>query len=244
MAGVSVLSTSGGGTTTDSTGHYRLSMGLADSLYFSYLGKQTLRFPAKEINPNQPFDMALEVSIDSLPAAFVRGNNYYLDSLETRKDYAKVFNYSPSYLSNMKGRKGGLGVGFDIDMLFSAKQNRRTEAFQARLLQQEKDNYVDHRFTRAVVRGVTGLVSPALDTFMVMYRPSKEFIESCEDEYQFYHYVQTWGKYFLEDWTARHPDIPPYGKDGGPPDSTRLRELVDSARLQALQPADSARGVR
>src|SRR5580698_8215179 len=91
MAGVSVLSTSGLGTQTDSTGHYRLRMGLEDSIYFSYLGKTTLRFPAKEINPNQSFNMALAVSIDTLPAAFVRGNNYYLDSLATRKEYSRVF---------------------------------------------------------------------------------------------------------------------------------------------------------
>src|SRR5580698_10582059 len=99
MAGVSVLTTSGLGTSTDSTGQYRIRMGLDDSVYFSYLGKSTLRFPAREINPNQPFNMALSISIDTLPAAFVRGNNYFLDSLSTRKDYAKIFGYGNPYFS-------------------------------------------------------------------------------------------------------------------------------------------------
>src|SRR5579863_2678973 len=114
MVGVSVLTTSGLGTQTDSTGHYRIRMGLEDSIYFSYLGKTTLRFPAKEINPNLPFDMAIAVSIDSLPAAFVRGTNYLLDSLENRKDYAKAFNYSANYLGKVKTTgRGGIGVGLD-----------------------------------------------------------------------------------------------------------------------------------
>jgi hypothetical protein len=214
MAGVSVLSSSGAGTMTDSTGRYRIRLGMEDSLYFSYLGKTTLRFPAREINPNQPFDMALSVSIDSLPAAFVRGNNYFLDSLQNRKDYARVFSYSPSYLTNMKtSARGGMGVGLNLDMFFNAKENRRMEAFQNRLLWQEQENFVDRHFSKAIVRHVTGLESPALDTFMVQYRPTQEFIQSCETEYQYYKNIQEWSHYFVDDWKLRHPDIVPMRKD-------------------------------
>lgn len=213
MAGVSVLTTKGLGTSTDSTGHYRIRMELDDSIYFSYLGKTTLRFPAKEINPGQPFDMAIAVSIDTLPAAFVRGNNYFLDSLATRKEYAHVFNYAGRYFNSVKSTgRGGMGVGLNLDMFFNAAENRRMEAFQDRLIWQEKENFVDHRFTKALVRHVTGLESPALDTFMVLYRPTKEFIESCETEYQYYHYIREWSHYFADDWKARHPDIPAYPK--------------------------------
>lgn len=209
MAGVSVLSTLGLGTKTDSAGKYRIRLALDDSIYFSYLGKSTMRFPVKEIGADRPFDMSLAVSVDSLPTVYVRGNNYLLDSLQTRKDYAKVFNYQANYLSNMKSnRRGGMGVGLNLDMFLNGKQNRRMEAFQKRLEEEEKDKFVDHRFSRAIVRRITGLDEPALDTFMVQYRPSQEFIQSCETDYEFYHYIQEWGKYFVEDWTVRHPDIP------------------------------------
>src|SRR5579863_1893326 len=148
MAGVSVQTTSGLGTSTDSTGQYRIRMGLDDSLYFSYLGKTTLRFPAKEINPNQPFNMALAISIDTLPAAFVRGMNYYLDSLSTRKEYAKVFNYGMPYFSGVKTTgRGGMGVGLNLDILLNGAEGRRMEAFQDRLKWQEEQNYIDHHFT-------------------------------------------------------------------------------------------------
>lgn len=209
MSGVSVLSTLGKGTSTDSSGHYSIRLALDDSIYFSYLGKSTLRFPVREIAASgQPFDMALAINIDSLPAAYVRGNNYYLDSLQNRKDYAKAFNYSSNYLTNMKTNRGGMGIGLNLDMFLNGKENRRMEALQKRLEQEEEDNYIDHRFSKAVVRRVTGLTQPALDTFMAEYRPTKEFIESCATDYEFYHYIREWGNFFAEDWAVRHPDIP------------------------------------
>jgi hypothetical protein len=213
MVGVSVMGTSGVGTMTDSVGHYSIRLSASDSIFFSYLGKFTARFPVKDLAPGQPFDMALQVSIDSLPAAYVHGRNYLLDSLENRKEYAKVFGYNRNYLNNMKmDRRGGMGVGFDLDNLFNAKANRRMEAFQKRLEEEERDKYVDHRFTPAIVKKITGLEEPALDTFMHDYRPTYEFIQSCATEYEFYHYIQEWGKFFNESWKENHPKATP-GKD-------------------------------
>jgi hypothetical protein len=234
MAGVSVLTTSGLGTSTDSTGQYRIRMGLDDSIYFSYLGKSTLRFPAKEINPNQSFNMALAISIDSLPTAFVRGNNYFLDSLSTRKEYGKFFNYGgmPYFNSVKTSGRGGMGVGLNLDLLLNGAESRRMDAFQDRLIWQENENYIDHHFTRSMVRRVTGLESPALDTFMVLYRPTREFIQGCESEYQYYHYVREWSHYFADDWKERHPDIPAYPKGGAGADSTAIKQAMDSAAMK------------
>src|SRR5579863_5325312 len=235
MAGVTVLTTSGLGTSTDSTGQYRIRMGLDDSIYFSYLGKTTLRFPAKEINPSQPFDMALAVSIDSLPAAFVRGSNYFLDSLSTRKEYAKIFNYGMPYFNGVKTTgRGGMGVGLNMDLFFNGAENRRMDAFRDRLVWQENENYIDHHFTRPMVRHVTGLESPALDTFMALYRPTREFIQSCETEYQYYHYIREWSHYFADDWKERHPDIPAYPKGGAGADSTVIKEAMMKAAVDTV----------
>lgn len=205
MRGVSVLSTSGVGTMTDSLGHYKIKVLSIDSLYFSYLGRATAKFAVVSIPVGYPFDMSLQVAVDSLPSVSVHGRNYLLDSLETRKEYAKVFNYSPHYLDNMKmGRRPGLGVGLDLDMLFDGKTNRRMEAMQSRLIWQEQDNYIDHRWNFSIVHKLTGLESPALDTFMRQYRPTYDFIQSCATEYEYYQYIQRWGKFFEEDWKIAH----------------------------------------
>lgn len=219
MRGVSVMSASGAGTVTDSLGHYQIKLSSDDSISFSYLGRATQKFPVREIPVGYPFDMSLEVTVDSLPVAFVRSGNYRLDSLENRREYKNIFDYSSNYFSPTNtGRSGGVGIGLDIDMFFSGAKTRRMEAFQQRLKDEEQDKYVDHRFTKAIVRRLSGLQSPALDTFMRQYRPSYDFIVSCETEYQFYKYIVDWAKFFEKDWDGAHP-----GDKSSPPVTSPAR---------------------
>jgi hypothetical protein len=207
MRGVSVLATSGKGTSTDSLGRYHIVVGSSDSLSFSYLGRATSKTAVRDLPKGYPFDISIHVVVDTLPTATVYNRSYRLDSLENRKEYQKAFDYNGSVLNNMKASRGAaVGVGLDFDMLLDGKTHRRMEALQNRLIWEEKDNYVDHRWSKAVVHRVTGLDTPVLDTFMRQYRPSYEFIQSCETEYEFYKYIQQWAKFFTEDWNNAHKD--------------------------------------
>ena len=125
------------------------------------------------------------------------------DSLENRREYKKAFDYGYSYVDKMNAGRGGrsLGVGIDLDLLFNGKKNRQMLALQKRLEWEETDKYIDYRWNRAMLTRVTGLEPPALDSFMRQYRPSKEFIQSCATDYEFYHYIREWNKYFSDDWT-------------------------------------------
>lgn len=205
MPGVSVVATSGGGTITDSLGNYSIKLRSTDSIYFSYLNKPTDKFPVKKIPADQPFDISLEVDIESLPTVLVNPKIYRQDSLENRIEYQKIFDYGKDYVTDVKSnRGGGMGVGIDFDMFFDGRKTRRILAFQKRLEQEEKDKYIDHRFTKALVKKITGLEPPALDTFMVEYRPSYEFIQSFETEYEYYKFISDWGKSFNEIWKEEH----------------------------------------
>ena len=207
MQGVSVMGTSGVGTVTDSLGRYSIKLPSEDSIYFSYLGKSTTKFPVKEIPFDQPFDMSLQVDVQALPSVYVRPRNYYADSLENRIEYQKIFEYGGGkYVENTKmNRRGGMGVGLDLDMLFDSKKDRRMLAFQQRLIQEEQDKYVDHRFTKPIVKKITGLQPPALDTFMRLYRPSYEFVKSFVTEYEYYKYISDCARSFAEMWKQDHP---------------------------------------
>lgn len=202
LPGVSVISNSGTGTMTDSLGRYRIRLQSHDSVHFSYLGKATRKFAVKDIPANQSFDMSLEVNIESLPTVVVRQNSYRLDSLANREEYRKVFDFERDYLAN---RSGGLGVGISLDALFSGKKMRQIETLRRRLEREEQDKYVDHRFTRGLVRRLTGLQPPALDTFMREYRPGYEMLRSFETEYDYYSYIKNWGRIFAERWKEEHP---------------------------------------
>jgi hypothetical protein len=195
MPRVSVLTTSGrAGTMTDSAGHYSIRMMAGDSIYFSYLGKGTQHFPVKGSQSVYPLNISLAVTVDSLPLVIVRPKLYRYDSLENRDEYRKVFEYSPEYLSSGSG-----GVGFNLDMLFNAKKNRQMLALQRRLLEQEQDRYIDHKFNKTLVKKITHLEQPHLDEFMKIYRPTYEFIQNCENDYEFYKYIKDCGVYYRRD---------------------------------------------
>jgi hypothetical protein len=208
LRGVSVTGTSGVGTITDSLGCYSIKLASVDSISFSYLGKATQKFPVKDIPLNQSFDISLQVAVELLPAVVVRQNNYRQDSLENRNEYRKVFDYEPDYLS---GQGSGFGVGISLSALLSGKKIRRMEALKRRLEQEERDKYIDHRFTKALVKKVTGLKSPALDTFVLHYRPSYETLLSFENQYEYYKYIKDQAIFFSDIWKKEHPDQP---KDG------------------------------
>jgi hypothetical protein len=199
MQGVSVLGTNGQGTMTDSMGHYKIRLAPDDSVYFSYLGKQTARFPVKGLVPGYPLDISLAVNVDSLPLVVVRPKPYRYDSLDNREEYRRVFDYEPDYFASGSG-----GVGLNLDMLLSGRKNRQMLALQRRLLEQEQDRYVDHRFNKTLVKKITGLQRPALDTFMRIYRPTYEFILHCENDYEFYKYIKDCGIYFSRMWRREH----------------------------------------
>lgn len=96
-----------------------------------------------------------------------------MDSLQNRKDYEKIFNYKkPGVAVSVTP---GLGAGLDLDQfiqMFQFKKNRRAEAFRHHLIREEQEGYVNHRFNKGLVRKLTGLSSPELDSFMKEYRPT------------------------------------------------------------------------
>lgn len=200
---VSVLSTSGVGTATDSLGHYSIKVSDEDSIYFSYLGKMTSKYPVKQLFPDQPFDISLPVSVDILKTVIVRQPSYRMDSLANRAEYRKAFDYGGPDFGSAPG--SGVGLGISFDMIFNARKYKRIEAFKARLEREEREKYVDHRFTKALVKRITHLTSPALDTFMVEYRPSYEQLQSFENDYDYYKYIKTFGEYFINQWKLSHP---------------------------------------
>src|SRR6202007_103617 len=113
LDGVSVISSLGRGTATDSNGNYVIVVSIRDSLYFSYLGRATAKFPVANINVLSGFDIALHVDPVELKEVKVMPRNYHMDSLQNRQDYAKYFNYrKPGFkVSSTTGSDGGAGVG-------------------------------------------------------------------------------------------------------------------------------------
>jgi hypothetical protein len=56
-------------------------------------------------------------------------------------------------------------------------------------LNEEREKFIDHRFSKALVLRLTGLVGAARDSFMIRCRPSYEFCLFA-GEYDFQHYIK------------------------------------------------------
>ena len=191
LDGVSVICSCGTGTTTDSNGNYAIRVDVSDSLRFSYLGRATQMFPVSMMNATTGFDIALHVKPTELSEVRVAPKNYRMDSLQNRKDYEKIFNYKKPGIELSDG-SSGTGVGLDLDQIinmFRFKRNRRLLAFQERLVEEEHDKFIDHRFTRYIVKKITGLSGDAEDSFMFRFRPSFEFTKIATD-YEFFDYIR------------------------------------------------------
>ncbi|MCZ2458315.1 MAG: carboxypeptidase-like regulatory domain-containing protein [Chitinophagales bacterium] len=190
MPGVSVLTTSGRGTSTNSNGHYEVTVMEKDSIWFSYLNKPTIKFPVLSIKTPLQFDIALQISIPVLGEVKIRPPDYRLDSIRNRQEYAKIFDYKRPGLK-VGPSSFGAGVGIDLDELinvFRFKRKRSMLSFQKRLIRQEQDKFVDHRFSKALVRRLTKLTGNELDSFMLLYRPSYLFTSIASD-YDFQKYI-------------------------------------------------------
>ena len=193
LDGVSVMSTAGNGTTTDSNGNYTIVVKMEDSLYFSYLGRLTAKYPVSSINIQGSFDIALHVDPTELKEVNVMPHNYHMDSLQNRKDYEKIFDFKkPGFKITSPTTNGGLGAGVDLDELinvFRFQRTKRIQAFQHRLVDEEQDKFVDHRFSKYTVKKITHLDGEELDSFMTKYRPSYEFCKNASD-YDFFDYIK------------------------------------------------------
>ena len=192
LEAVSVLTSSGKGTATNEDGRYSIILNESDSIWFSYLNKPTAKYAVKGILNKDNFEVALHVYPTTLKEVRIMPRNYRMDSLRNREEYAKAFNWQkPGIGSSLNVGPNG-GVGLDLDAfisMFQFRKNRRMQAFQDRLLREEAEAYIDHRFNRALIIRLTGLKGDELNLFIERYRPSLEFTEITTD-YEFQDYIK------------------------------------------------------
>jgi hypothetical protein len=192
---VTVLSTNGKGTVTDSLGRYSLDVSDKDSIWFSFLGKPTPKYPIVKITDITRFDIALRLKMNVMQEVRVRSHVYKEDSLQNRRDYAKAFNFKRPNISDMTSISSS-GVGIDLDeviRVFQFRKNKSMEKFRERLLEQERQKFVDHKFNKPLVRRLTQLPEADLDKFMLKYRPTYEFA-LFSSEYDFQYYIKKAGE--------------------------------------------------
>lgn len=198
IASVTVMSTNGGFTLTDSSGRYAISVGEKDSIWFSYQGKPTPKYPVMTIQDVTQFNISLRIKMDVMPEVRIHTRSYINDSLENRRAYARIFDYEKPSLGTMTS-VGAMGAGIDVNeliRLFQFRKNKSMLRFQQRLVNEERDKFIDRRFNKSLVRQLTGLEGEALDQFMQTYRPTYEFTAMASD-YDFRYFIKIAAEQFM-----------------------------------------------
>lgn len=192
LEAVSVMTSSGAGTISDSLGRYSIVVNKNDSIWFSYLNKPTPKYAVNAIMNPQNFEVSLHVNTTELKQVRIMPRNYRMDSIQNRQDYAKAFNFQkPGIGTSINSAPGG-GVGLDLDEfinMFKFRRNKRMLAFQQQLLMEEELKFIDYRFNRTLIYKLTGLKGKDLDEFVENYRPDVEFIRMATD-YELQDYIK------------------------------------------------------
>lgn len=203
---VSVISSSGAHAVSDSLGKYSIGVHEKDTLYFIYKGKSTRPFPVVLVEDPEHFDVSLQIKTKTRAGAanevVVYSKSYREDSIENRQAYADIFNFGQPGIQSTTGADGTVGMDLDeIINIFRFRRNRNLQAFQKRLINEEQEKYVSYRFSKNVVGRITGLKDAALDSFVVWYRPTYEFL-STVDEIIFIQYVLKAHHHYLQNQTT------------------------------------------
>jgi len=183
-----------------------------DTVRVSSVGYTTYVFTVYKTNDT--VNIYLEQNSILLNNVSINGQrNYKSDSLRLRQDYAKQFNYQkpkikdflktdlPGYVPNNGGAtNSGTSIG-GLDLLSVAglfgKSKTQGAKFQKELQQDEKDNYVDHVFSKSKVTRFTSMHGDSLQTFMRMYRPTFDNVQNMTD-YEIIQYIKTSFDEFLK----------------------------------------------
>ncbi|PUZ25187.1 hypothetical protein DCC81_12830 [Chitinophaga parva] len=193
MPGTSVLNkTTGKRNYADAGGFYRIEAHRGDSLVFSFVGYITNTFAVNQSTGTLTRNIVLSKQERFLHGVEVKSQYtpYQLDSMDRRAQFQPWIEAKDIPLAG-NSTPEGFGVSFSPITRFSKKEKEKRK-FQKIYVQNEREKYIDSRYTPLLVSQVTGLKGDSLLRFMQKVRPqyeilrvqpSEEFIYWIADQY-------------------------------------------------------------
>lgn len=193
LASVSIQNKSTGyGTISSPSGYFELTAHNGDTLLLSAVGYVSmLRIVTKDHLRGQ-MRLYLKQQVFELNTFQIEQRNHKKDSLAIREEYDRIFNYRLPKVGEVIAIMP-VGIAVNINQLYkllSFKKNRDKFRFKDRLIQHEREAYVDHRYTPEVVERWTGLRGDSLAEFIRLYRPSYQFLANAP-EYDLLYFIKT-----------------------------------------------------
>ncbi len=162
---------------SDAGGNYIIPAGEGDIVLFSSVGYEPDSITVTHDMLAGTYDIALvrkvvlmeEVEVGEL-------NAYQVDSISRREEFDSVLTRRETRLVGGKGNSptDGVGVTFSPISRYS-KEEKNLRRFKKTYEKQEKEYYIDYKFSYSQIARVTGLTGDSLRTFMLKYRPAYDF---------------------------------------------------------------------
>jgi hypothetical protein len=121
---------------------------------------------------------------------------YQSDSMERRADFLRdIGNHT---IPTVAQANSGAGIALNISRFSKHEQQKRKAlAFYA---SNEKEAYIDYRFTERLVKQYSGLKEEALQDFMQQYRPSYGWLRAHLTEEDIKYYINEQLKLYFKRW--------------------------------------------
>lgn len=112
-------------------------------------------------------------------------SKYQLDSMQRQQDFFQAMGRSP--LPTLSQANSGAGIALNIDR-FSKREKRKRNAIRF-FDDNEKEAYINYRYTPELVAKYTGLKDEKLQEFMGKSRPSWEWLRKHPSETDMAYYI-------------------------------------------------------
>lgn len=176
--------TNAGVAVTSSTGYFSVKYYANDTIRITHVGYKPYKFAVNVgLMPAVIYLMPDNIILNEVSIKGLR--NYKIDSINNRRDFAKVFKYrspgiesifvtrSPYVKSDRPNNTSEL-VTINVLQLISllGKQKTNTTKLQKEMIRDEGDSFVDRMFSKDKIIAITALKGDSLQSFMIRYRPS------------------------------------------------------------------------
>lgn len=140
--------------------------------------------------------------------------NSVQDSLRMRQEFYDQFNFKPTKPWESVSISP-IGIGINLNMLYASlsREQKQTKRLKAALIRDEREDYIDRRFTNAAIQAQTAIADDELEVFKWYFRPSYGQLINFTD-YDLLIYIQEKYRDFKKHRETYRTTVPVFDKNG------------------------------
>ena len=197
FAGITNIS-SGKTVMSNKTGSFSIAAKANDIISIAAVGYSfdTIHIVA-EMLAGKEINFSIHPLSHQLPDVLVNTKGYSLyqfDSLERRKDFFGTMNQHTQPVASLAN--SGAGLGINLDHFYKADRDKRNRLNMFTAM--EKEQYINYRFTPALVSKYTNFSTDSTLQFMQQYRPDYSWLRTHTAEEDLLYHINDKLKLFLK----------------------------------------------